>query len=924
MKSYSSSCSGTDSDTHCITIVNPSAKPVADFIVSEDTIQVHQSVTFNDISTNGPFAWYWEIFDTFTYVEDINFSSQDGQVGILTGEVYGKNANEEFLQNPTFYFDLPGSYNVRLTVSNDSGASLIVKHRHIIVQESRDYTLGFGTFGNNGMNRISTPKGKIFDNGGENYNYENNQGIKTRSYLTIKPCKSASVILKMTKLKFYDSSDILSVFDGENANPSNLLARYSKNSTTNIPITALSGSMHILFESNGNGVDSGFAGEFTSTKDTSLKTVANFYADSVYYKSVPFKLISNSTVHSADPIYRWLIDGASAPYDTRNIFKVVFNDNGLYNILLRINECDEIDTMSRNIRIKTPSTPTKVDFRASKTYTTNIEKVYLKPLTDKANRFIWEITPNTYKVLSPITSPSYKKDGFIYYRSIKGDSLPVPEIQFLDTVCYTIKLIAYNSLDSVNTVDSFTKTNYICAKPYQSYYNLFGTVFLDKNSNCQLDSTDSPLENYPVIVYDSTNTFIAKLYTQNDGIYAYNLQDKKYKIQLDTSGNGLISVCPSIGLDSIVNKNTNPVFNGANFPLKCNNKSTFKITSLYTNSIVFPGRIHQFRVLTENIFDQYCQSKIDLLSLKLEFLGKVKYLNEEKGYLSPNLVNGNSIVHDLKSNKKLNNLYSYNLKVDTTAVGNDTILGKVELIFIEKNDTFNIKTKLKYLVRNSYDPNFKEVNPIETPIGYNDWMTYTIHFQNKGNAPAFNIRIADTLDQNLQPETFQVLSSSHQVRPILNKRIINFRFDDIMLPDSASDPKGSMGYVQYRIKPISPINLGTKVKNTAYIYFDYNPAIITNTTLNEPIENNTKISTSNFIQLKVYPNPSKGIYNLYLNQKMGENASLKIYDTYGKTMKILTLSNGLNQVNLSDLISGTYFFQIEGINASANAIVIKE
>lgn len=924
LKTTSSNCTSIDIDTLCINIISPSASPVVNFVASEDTVEQYQSIQFTDLSTNGPWQWEWDIYDTITYKDDINYSSQDGIVGLATGEVYGAGIGEEQKKNPIFYFDLPGKYNVVLKATNDIGQTVLQKNKYIIVAKPTNYMLGFGVHGENGDNRVSSLKGKIYDNGGPSSNYTNNLGIKNRSFLTIKPCKATTVTLKMTQLKFKDSGDVLSVYEGESADPSKLLARYTVNATGNRIVTSNVGSMYVTFESNGSGVDSGFAGHYYCTQDTSLNTVANFNANSIYYNSVPFELKSTSTVHSGDPKYEWYINGASYPNNTKTNFKINLTQNGFYNILLEIEECDEIDTISKYIQIITPNTPTNVDFKSSKTFTTNIEKVYLTPLTDKANRFLWKITPNSYKVLSPITSPSYKKDGFIYYRSIKGDSLPVPEIQFLDTVCYTIKLIAYNSLDSVNTVDSFTKTNYVCAKPYQSYYNLYGTIFLDKNSNCQLDSTDTPLENYPVIVYDSTNAFIAKLYTQNDGIYAYNLQDKKYKIQLDTAGNGLISGCPSIGLDSIVNKNTNPTFNGANFPLKCTNKSTFKITSLYTNSIVFPGRIHQFRVLTQNIFDKYCQSNIDLLSLKLQFLGKVKYLNAEKGYLSPNSVSGNTIVHDLKGNKNLNNLYSYDLKVDTTAVGNDTILAKVELIFIEKNDTFKIKTKLKYVVRNSYDPNFKEVSPIETPIGYNDWMTYTIHFQNKGNAPAFNIRIADTLDQNLQPESFQVLSSSHQVRPILSKRIITFRFDDIMLPDSASDPKGSMGYVQYRIKPISPINLGTKVKNTAYIYFDYNPAIITNTTLNEPIENNTKISTTNFIQLKVYPNPSKGIYNLYLNQKMGENASLKIYDTYGKTMKILTLSNGLNQVNLSDLISGTYFFQIEGINASATAIVIKE
>jgi uncharacterized repeat protein (TIGR01451 family) len=64
-------------------------------------------------------------------------------------------------------------------------------------------------------------------------------------------------------------------------------------------------------------------------------------------------------------------------------------------------------------------------------------------------------------------------------------------------------------------------------------------------------------------------------------------------------------------------------------------------------------------------------------------------------------------------------------------------------------------------VVNSYDPNMKEVYPVNVLPGYDDWFTYTIHFQNTGNAPAFNIRLRDTLDANLDINSFEVRGYSH-------------------------------------------------------------------------------------------------------------------------------------------------------------------
>ena len=146
-------------------------------------------------------------------------------------------------------------------------------------------------------------------------------------------------------------------------------------------------------------------------------------------------------------------------------------------------------------------------------------------------------------------------------------------------------------------------------------------------------------------------------------------------------------------------------------------------------------------------------------------------------------------------------------------------------------DSFN------FVVTCSCDPNDKEVSPYcATSQHYtppNTDLTYTINFQNTGNDTAFTVVIKDTLDPNLDWNTFEVISSTHQVYAQMDANgVVTFTFPNIFLPDSFVNEPGSHGAVAYRIRTDSLLPDPTVIHNTAYIYFDWNPAVVTNTTLN--------------------------------------------------------------------------------------------
>ncbi|AFM05996.1 hypothetical protein Fleli_3682 [Bernardetia litoralis DSM 6794] len=141
-------------------------------------------------------------------------------------------------------------------------------------------------------------------------------------------------------------------------------------------------------------------------------------------------------------------------------------------------------------------------------------------------------------------------------------------------------------------------------------------------------------------------------------------------------------------------------------------------------------------------------------------------------------------------------------------------------------------------VVNSYDPNDKQVYPQgicdEKFTQRSDLpLTYTIRFQNTGNAPALNVNIVDSLSNLLDIHSLRVIGSSHAMEvDTLANNTLNFRFDDINLPDSSSNPALSQGYVIFELSEIAAHTDTSRIENRSFIYFDTNAPIITNTVKN--------------------------------------------------------------------------------------------
>jgi uncharacterized repeat protein (TIGR01451 family) len=215
------------------------------------------------------------------------------------------------------------------------------------------------------------------------------------------------------------------------------------------------------------------------------------------------------------------------------------------------------------------------------------------------------------------------------------------------------------------------------------------------------------------------------------------------------------------------------------------------------------------------------------------------------------------------------------------------------------------------VARGSYDPNDKAENVNGTlrpeQIGQ-QYLTYTIRFQNTGTDTAFNIVIRDTLDSNLDWQSLEMINASHVNHfSIKEEHKLAWTFTDILLPDSNTNEPLSHGYVTYRIKPKSTLVIGDIVKNTASIYFDFNPPVQTNI-------------TQTLVRPVAVPQPSvSGIAGNYCSTQGAQRGKLNNLPSAGSGV---TATVKLNGNNLAIAADSTFGFDVSALTAGAHVLEV--
>ncbi|HRG58044.1 MAG TPA: isopeptide-forming domain-containing fimbrial protein [Bacteroidia bacterium] len=446
--------------------------------------------------------------------------------------------------------------------------------------------------------------------------------------------------------------------------------------------------------------------------------------------------------------------------------------------------------------------------------------------------------------------------------------------------------------------------------------NIEGTVFVDDNADCIFNTGDTFIPYASIVVTD-----------QGGATYLYSFADSAghYSIGLPLGVNFNISVssymlsnvtvsCPSGGSYAAVATGTTQ---NLDFGITCNNQYDLEVnlhgwrfrpgfvgwlnTSVYNNSC-YPAN-NASSVLNLDPLVSYSSDYWGIPSSSV--VGQdVNWTNLSAGWWGLSHHAGTEIYTPLSAQIGDSVCFTYS----ASPTLNDA------------DPSNNTMTKC-YVVSNSWDPNAKEVYPQGLgPQGYvpqNTNFEYTIHFQNTGTDTAYNISVVDTIDVDLDFSTLVVTGSSHPMTiNVIDNHIMKFNFYNIMLPDSGANMAGSEGFVTYKVKAKPNAIAGTEWKNTAYIYFDFNEAIITNTTLNT-LDMTTGIENMANLNLQLSPNPAND--NVLVNFEQQFTGKLVITDITGRIVKDINVNNASKfNLNTSDLSNGSYQITTIG-NMNSNA-----
>jgi hypothetical protein len=230
----------------------------------------------------------------------------------------------------------------------------------------------------------------------------------------------------------------------------------------------------------------------------------------------------------------------------------------------------------------------------------------------------------------------------------------------------------------------------------------------------------------------------------------------------------------------------------------------------------------------------------------------------------------------------------------------------------------NNTSSLSEIIIGSYDPN--DINESHGPeiehvsFTEDDYLYYTIRFQNVGTASAINVTIENTLDLKLDKTTFQMLRASHPYGIERDFDNLTWNFYNINLADETTDEPNSHGFVYYKIKPLAGYEIGDIVPNTAGIVFDFNAPVITNTFNTEFVASLSVIDNNVNALFSLVPNPSTNLVKVKFGTSE-QNVEVSIYNVLGRQVLFQNAKQVMEiPLDISFLESGIYFVKIKNSN----------
>ncbi|MBX2980586.1 MAG: DUF11 domain-containing protein [Flavobacteriales bacterium] len=427
---------------------------------------------------------------------------------------------------------------------------------------------------------------------------------------------------------------------------------------------------------------------------------------------------------------------------------------------------------------------------------------------------------------------------------------------------------------------------------------LSGSLYVDANGNCTLNGgenriPETVLEITPGPYYATTNA---------QGAYSIALPIGTYDIA--SQHPLLLQSCPA---NAEVNGNVTS-------NVACSAPAGLDVMATIGSGPARPGFVHQVSMAIRNL----TANATGTVTVTLTFDPILSFISASP---APTAVVGNVITWS-GTNVSMwqafqERMQSVRLQVppDVGLLGTELLHTVVVSTQNSDADLSNNTASTQQTVTGSYDPNDKLAS---TSMGSSSvwsieedqWIDYTIRFQNTGTDTAFNVVITDTLPPTLNPASivWGVASHDHS-RQLLGEGVLKFLFPNILLPDSNVNEPLSHGFVSFRIRPRLPLLPGDEITNIANIYFDYNPPVIT-----EPSVLVAEFSTgvgerAGIPMLHLMPNPTNGTLWVRLNGEGSGSGLLRIM-AYDGRLLMEQLANGpITELDLAALVPGAYLIE---------------
>lgn len=448
--------------------------------------------------------------------------------------------------------------------------------------------------------------------------------------------------------------------------------------------------------------------------------------------------------------------------------------------------------------------------------------------------------------------------------------------------------------------------------------NVSGKIYYDANGNCSFDPTEAGFPNQLVKIIP-TGSY---MFTDFDGNFENSLDTGTYVLEPLALSNTINSCPANINLHIA---DTTTLYANKNFGLSDQAGNLQDLNITVNQSTAAPNLNSVVIVSVGNLLPLAASGNV-VLSFDQSIFS---YISASP---VPDSIIGNQCYWSFTNLGFYNSLtFRLVLKVDTLTPNGTGFTTFANVInSIPEGNITNNQDQFSDISRGSFDPNDKNVSPKGYgPIGLispaDSILTYKIRFQNTGTYTAYKVVVIDTLDSDLNIESFLLLSSSHPCQlSIIGSNIIVCTFEDIMLPDSTTNELLSHGFVNFRINLKSGLTVGSQILNQAYIYFDYNEPVATNQTINTiGTVSLSELESSDYFT--IYPNPASEEISIQLKNDTYVN-QLILIDLHGRSVMDEKINRILNVKTFSirDLKSGFYILTLKTQNSVVSKPFIKQ